>query len=155
MYQAYLDADNEYMAAETLAEQLTYYPDDSLCNAIGVGYANSGNPNKAIIYHRKAIEYNPNSSVNYSNLGHQLMQIGELDEAEAAFLKALELRADNTTALDCLGDLKELDGETEAAMEYFRKEYNIFKKEHSRKSTTPGLSLLLANWERQRWWKHC
>lgn len=127
LYQAYLDADNEYMAAETLAEQLTYYPDDSLCNAIGVGYANSGNPNKAIIYHRKAIEYNPNSSVNYSNLGHQLMQIGELDEAEAAFLKALELRADNTTALDCLGDLKELDGETEAAMEYFRKEYNIFK----------------------------
>jgi hypothetical protein len=57
---AYLDADKQYQAAETIEQQLKYYPEDDLYNYLGVLYHNSGNYYKAIRFFEKALSYKKN-----------------------------------------------------------------------------------------------
>lgn len=121
---AYVDADRDMEAAETYEEQIRYYPDESLCNYIGVLYHNSGNDYKAIHYYEMALKYNPNDSHAHSNLGHSLYLIGKNQEAIPHLEKAIELQS-NTSAMIVLGRIYRDEEDDEQSMEYFQQAYNI------------------------------
>lgn len=125
---AYEEADDDYSAAETLAEELKYYPNEELYNLAGVLYHNGGNRKKSIPFYKKAIEYNPNVSIYHSNLGDDYFWIGETDKAIEELQKALDLDLDNTTALIRLGDIHKECGENTQAEELYRRAYNIFMR---------------------------
>lgn len=128
---AYEDAGQEYMAAETLEEQLNYYPDENQYNYLGVLYHNSGNYYKAIQAFNKAISSNDKNAYAHSNLGHDYYIIGKYDDAERELRRALELRADNCVALITLGELldnRETDESISEANDLFQQAFNIYKR---------------------------
>ena len=124
---AYLDADKQYQAAETIEQQLKYYPEDDLYNYLGVLYHNSGNYYKAIRFFEKALSYKKNVWA-LSNLGHDLYLIGRNDEAKDCLEEALELRADHTSALSKLGDIYRDLGNEEKAHGYYEQCFNILNR---------------------------
>lgn len=127
LWKAYLDADKQYQAAETIEQQLKYYPQDDLYNDIGVLYHNSGNYYKAIRFFEKALSINKNAWV-LSNLGHDLYLIGRNDEAKDYLEQALALRADHTSALSKLGDIYRDLGDKEKSLRYYEQCFNILNR---------------------------
>ncbi|MDE5873663.1 MAG: Hsp70 family protein, partial [Lachnospiraceae bacterium] len=76
------EANNQpFLAAETLEEKITYYPDSSLYNRIGVLFHNSGNYNRAIAYFRMAMKEEPNNATILNNLGNDLYLTGDYVKA--------------------------------------------------------------------------
>ncbi len=127
---AYINADQNFQAAETLEEQLKLYPQSDMYNYLGVLYHNGGNLNKAIKFFKKAIEHDKNSHFPYSNLGHDYYLIGKYDEAKVMLRKALEIRADATTALILLGRIMSEEGCEEKANASFEQAYNILMRKY-------------------------
>lgn len=125
---AYEDNDQEFLAAETLEEKIQYYPDNSIYNRIGVLFGNSGNKNKAIKYYRLALKEDPNNAIILTNLGNNLYQIGELNEARAILEKAIELKGDYAIAVYLLAKIEETEDNSKRAQELFQRAYNIFKQ---------------------------
>lgn len=128
---AYVDADQEHMAAETLEEEIKYYPNDNMYNYQGVLYHNSSNYHKAIQSFKKAIAANPNNAHAHSNLGHDYYLIGKYEEAETVLRKAIELKADNCIALITLGRVLEQKETEEAKSEakgLYEQAFNIYNR---------------------------
>ena len=125
---AYLDADQDYQAAEAYERQIKYYPDNGLYNYIGVLYHNSGNYAKAIRYFKKTLEVDPNNVWAWSNLGHDLYIIGKNQEAKKCLERALEIKGDKTSALSVMGDIYRDQGDDEKAQEYYERCYNVFMR---------------------------
>jgi tetratricopeptide (TPR) repeat protein len=124
---AYLDADKQYQAAETIEQQLKYYPEDDLYNYIGVLYHNSGNYNKSIRFFEKALSCKKNVWA-LSNLGHDLYIVGRNDEAKDYLEQALEMRPEHTSALSKLGDIYRDLGNEEKAHGYYEQCFNILNR---------------------------
>lgn len=129
---AYENANQEYMAAETLEEQLNYYPADNLYNYLGVLYHNSGNFYKAMKAFKKAIKANDNNAYAHSNLGHDYYITGKYKEAEEELRKALTIKADNCIALYVLGEIqeqKETEESKEEAKGLYEQAFNIYNRQ--------------------------
>ena len=125
---AYLDADQNYQAAEACERQIKYYPDNGFYNYIGVLYHNSGNYTKAIRYFKKALEVNETNVWAWSNLGNDLYIIGKNQEAKKCLERALEIKGDKTSALSVMGDIYRDQGDDEKAQEYYERCYNVFMR---------------------------
>lgn len=125
---AYADNDQEFMAAETLEERLSYYPDKSLYNRIGVLYHNSGNYNRAIAFLKKAYAVNPNDAIVNSNLGHDLYLIGEYEDARTHLEKAVEIKGDYAIAITTLARLEDAEKHHEEADKLYQRAFNIFNR---------------------------
>lgn len=126
--QAYIDADKEYQAAETLVDELSYYPQSDMYNYLGVLYHNGGDYTKAIHYLRKAVKENPRNSSALSNLGHDLKITGEFREAKECLTKASEIKADYAMPLITLGEILRSEGDKEEAQKVWERGYNILKQ---------------------------
>ena len=127
---AYENADKNYQAAETLEEELKLYPQSDMYNYLGVLYHNGGNYNKSIYFYQRAIENNKESYWPYSNLGHDYYIIGKYNEAKEILRKALELKADGTSALITLGDILSEEGNNEEAKIQYEQAYNILMRQY-------------------------
>lgn len=127
---AYVDADKDYKAAETLEEELNLYPQSDMYNYLGVLYHNSGNYSKGIYYCKKAIEEDSKNVWAYANLGHDYYLIGKYSEAKCMLEKAIEMRADNTCAHITLGDVLSEEGLKEEAKEHYEQAYNILMRRY-------------------------
>lgn len=127
---AYLEAEKHYQAAEILEEELRYYPQSDMYNTLGVLYHNGGNYNKAIYFYKKAIEKGKLSTWPYSNLGHDYFIIGKYADAKPALEKAIEIEADNTSALITLGDVLSEEGNKDEAHGYYEQAYNILMRKY-------------------------
>ena len=127
---AYEDADKDYQVAETLEEELRYYPQSDMYNYLGVLYHNGGNYNKAIHFYKNAIENDKTTSWPYSNLGHDYFIIGKYEEAKECLKKAIELRAESTSALITLGDICSEEDNEEEAHSYYEQAYNILMRKY-------------------------
>lgn len=133
---AYIDADQDYQAAEAYERQIKYYPDNNRYNNIGVLYSNSGNYTKAISYYKKALEVNPDNVWAWSNLGHTLYIIGRNQDAKKCLERALEIKGDQTSALSVMGDIYRDQGDDEKAREYYERCYNVFVRKWNNDNLT-------------------
>lgn len=124
----YEDAEKNYDAAEVLEEQLQYYPQSNMYNYLGVLYHNGGNYTKAIKYYKKAIKEDPSNSWPYSNLGHDYYIIGKYEEAKVMLDKAIELRAESTSAMIVYGKILNEEGNKDEAIKYYNQAYNILMR---------------------------
>ncbi len=121
---AYEAADRDLEAAETLEEQIHYYPQDDLYNYLGVLYHNSGNDYKAISCYEIALKINPENAFAHSNMGHDLYLIGKNQEAIPHLEKAIELNA-NPCAMITLGRVMRDSENEEESTKWFQQAYNI------------------------------
>jgi tetratricopeptide (TPR) repeat protein/predicted Ser/Thr protein kinase len=94
------------VAGETEKATQTYelwqqtYPRDSLPYLmVGLISGGFGNWEKALEEHREALRLDPNSSVNYGNLGGAYMALNQLDEAEAVYKQAEERKLETQDVL--------------------------------------------------------
>lgn len=126
----YEDAEKNYNAAEVLEEELNYYPQSNRYNYLGVLYHNGGNYTKAIKFYKKAIKEDPNNSWPYSNLGHDYYIIGKYEEAKAMLDKAIELRAESTSAMIIYGRIMNEEGNKDEALNYYNQAYNILMRHY-------------------------
>ena len=79
--------------------QQTYPRNDAPYGNLGVMSAMLGNYEKGLEEYREALRLEPNSVVNYSNLGGVYMNLNRLDEAEAVLKQAEERKLENETLL--------------------------------------------------------
>lgn len=88
-------AENYYKIAMNMDDNTK----DEITNNLGVIYFNRGDVNKAILFHKRALELNPDLSGAYLNLGNCYYKVGNKNEAKRSFVKALELNGRYEDAL--------------------------------------------------------
>lgn len=101
-------AGNEARSVEHLKKAHELGSSNSLALAIMSGLAaREGDVERSIRLQRRAVQVDPLNYVRRSNLGHQLLRHGQLDEARTAFMKAIEIVPHHRGAL--LSDLALID----------------------------------------------
>ncbi|MBK1648485.1 tetratricopeptide repeat protein [Rhabdochromatium marinum] len=88
-------------------------------NQLGVLKINSGDPEAALTFIRRALASEPDASEYHYNLGVALAQLQRTEEAAAAFDRCLELNPNNAAACNNLGAMLMLHEQTEAATAAF------------------------------------
>ena len=107
---------------QTLLQAREMFPrDDVVASALGVLYASSGQPARAIPLFRVAAERQPESALNWANLGHACVEAGEWQQAREALETALSLSPKNIDALRSLSRLHWKQQQYQAAADIFRK----------------------------------
>ena len=125
--QAYVNAGNEFKAAETLEQQNELYPNPADYNLIGVYYHNSGNEDKAIEFYEKSLEYYPNDVHANFNLGHTLFY-KDPKRARKYLNKAYELNPKHPCTNIMLGRLDKQEGNEAAAKAKFQVAYEVYEQ---------------------------
>jgi len=105
---------------------LEYIHDDPrLYDGLGISYRNVGRSDKAITFHKKAIEIAPNFAPSYMNLGNAYFDIGETEKAISLFKKAIEIRPHHPIAYHNLGIVYKNAGNIEEAILLYKKAIEI------------------------------
>lgn len=125
--QAYVDARNDFKAAETLEQQNELYPNPEDYNLIGVYYHNSGNKNKAIEFFERALDYNPEAYWPNFNLGHTLFY-QDSERSRKYLNKAYEIDPSEPCINIILGRLDKREGKESAAKEKFQIAYDRYEQ---------------------------
>lgn len=125
--QAYVDAGNDFKAAETLEQQNELYPNPEDYNLIGVYYHNSGNKNKAIEFFERALAHNPEAYWPNFNLGNTLFY-QDPQKAKKFLNKAYELNPSEPCVNILLGRLDKNEGKEAAATEKFMIAYERYEQ---------------------------
>jgi adenylate cyclase len=97
MGQAYIRAYDQQAASREFQQALDLDPNSALAMASMAEYVSwrNGRTNEAIALLKKAASLDPLSAIAQGNLGAYLLQLGRLNEAQEATLKALELSPDS------------------------------------------------------------
>jgi superkiller protein 3 len=87
---------------------------------VGVLYTDLGMDEKAVEYHRKAIEIDPHYVI-YLNLAFNLEKLGRTAEIQEAFKKALELKPDSIGVLKPYADFLRDQGKRQEALAMYKR----------------------------------
>jgi tetratricopeptide (TPR) repeat protein len=113
-------------AAATLETLLPEVPESfEVHELLGMVYAAQSQGAKASTHLEKAVRLKPNSASARMNMAINLVQLGQLQTAEAEFKKALELEPQNYDANHNLGELYVRAGKVAAAMPYLEQAQRI------------------------------
>ncbi len=87
-----IDQDDYINAGKLYATATRAYPEVATYH-VGRGYcdAKSGQVEKSVAHHRRAVELDPNSYIHLSDLGYNLLEAGHYDEAEGILQRAVQL----------------------------------------------------------------
>jgi tetratricopeptide (TPR) repeat protein len=111
----YAEAETEYQAAIALnPDNSDYY------NRLAINYPEWDKPKKAIEPYWRAADLKPHHVLYYS-LGNTYQKLGRLDEAQAAYRKAVEIKPTFTHALYEQGSISFRQGNYPAAVESLRR----------------------------------
>jgi TolB-like protein/thioredoxin-like negative regulator of GroEL len=77
---------------------------------------------------RRSVALDPLSSAPWGNLGYYLTAAGQMAEARQALMRALQINPESTFAKSNLAQLELLEGNTEKALEMFRKSDDGFRQ---------------------------
>lgn len=124
---AYVDAGNDFKAAETLEQQNEIYPNPEDYNLIGVYYHNSGNKDKAIDFFERALDHNPNDYWPNFNLGNTLFY-KDSKRSRQYLNKAYELNPSEPCINILLGRLDKREGKEAEAKEKFQIAYDRYEQ---------------------------
>jgi tetratricopeptide (TPR) repeat protein len=87
--------------------------------ALGEGYFNKGEKDKATEAFARAIDFQPTNAKAYYNMGVIYYKFDRLDEALAAFQKSMELEPDYSSAFYQAGLVSVKKGDLKGALQYF------------------------------------
>ena len=87
---------------------------------IGVLYSEMGMEEKAVEYHRKAVEVEPHHVI-YMSLAVSLQKLGRVTEADQAYKKALEIKPDSVNVLKLYADFLRDSGKRLEALEMYKR----------------------------------
>ncbi len=104
----------QYIITDAAAEAHYY-------NNRAVDYLNTNDMEHAFLYYRKALTLQPRQAFLWVNIGVLYLRYGHYQEAEAAFLHALELDSSDITVISNLQRLYVTQGNTELA-NYYKQE---------------------------------
>ncbi len=95
--------------------------DQRVLNLLGLVYFKREKYDESAGIYRRLIDGNPDSYILHFNHGLICFKLGSLDQAEAAFLKALDLKSDNQKINFYLGNIYEKKGQHYNAIFQYRK----------------------------------
>ncbi len=95
--------------------------DETVLNLLGLAYFKQEKYREADKVYNQLIDFNPESDVLYFNQGLVCFKLGALDRAEAAFLRALEIVAENPKVNFYLGHIYERKKQYYNAIFQYRK----------------------------------
>ncbi len=95
--------------------------DETVLNLLGLAYFKQEKYREADKVYNQLIDFNPSSDILYFNQGLVCFKLGALDRAEAAFLRALELVAENPKVNFYLGHIYERKKQYYNAIFQYRK----------------------------------
>lgn len=75
-----------------------------MLNLFGANAYESGNFDRAVMYHMKAIEANPDDDLAYISRGKALLRTGDYGQARQDFIKALQLNSSRSEAFYLIGN---------------------------------------------------
>src|ERR1035438_4880631 len=87
--------------------------------------AGEGNTVEAIKLYRKALATAPDYAEAHANLGHQLLNSGQLDQAQSSLIKALDLSPNSPLAQADMGLLLAARGEFEGARRHLERSLTL------------------------------
>jgi protein O-GlcNAc transferase len=123
---AYFDKGDLTRAKHLVIKALKVQPGNvHLLNFSGVIDFGSGNFDSAIRNFRKAIQYDPQFSDAYFNLGNAFKEKGDDDEAIALYRKFLDLRPDSAGAYNNLGTIYQKRNNLDEAVSLYQKAISI------------------------------
>lgn len=94
----------------------------------GKSLVDQGKLREAEKVYRKVLRANPESPMNYNNLGDILLKQGKLEEAEEAFKRALELNPSSISTLCNYAVMRKEQGRIDEALELARKALYIIPR---------------------------
>ena len=122
----------------------------ALYNIIGSAYTKIKKFDQAINFHKKSINFNPNFSIGYANLGYSYWELGQLTLAEKHCLKAVKMNPNYAIAYNTLGNIYQEKSKNFKAIKNFEKAINIDKNYDKAKFNLSTLHLFLGNFK-QAW----
>jgi Flp pilus assembly protein TadD len=114
------DSSHRQSRITDIAAKAHYY------NNRGMDYLNANDMEQAFLHFRKALTLQPKLAFLWVNLGVLYLRYGHYQEAETAFLHALELDSSDITAISNLQRLYVKQGNTDLA-DYFRQKAERFR----------------------------
>jgi len=139
---AYLKSDYLEDAIAPLQLAVSQTEDDVYTlHTLGTALLKLGKPDQGELYLRRAIAVDPRHATSQFNLGFVAFEREDLDEAVARFRTAVEIVPDFTNAHQYLAKALQQLGDTAAALEHFRRAWDL-APDHL--PTAIGLSWLLA-----------
>jgi Flp pilus assembly protein TadD len=103
-----------------LEEMVRRNPDDvEALHALAVALHTEGRPEQSVERFQKLVEMTGNTR-HMIELGVACVTVGKLDEAETAFMRALETTMGHPVALHHLGNLSQIRGDMAAAISFYR-----------------------------------
>ncbi len=91
-------------------------------------FKQQGQLRKALVYYRKAIQYQPNLIPAYLQMGHIKKQEGEFEEAITHYQKVIEINPNHFECYQNMGSLFKKLGNIEAAINHYQKAAKIQPK---------------------------
>lgn len=127
------DFEQKGLFSEAIAEYKQYINftgagDGRILNKIATLYLLMGNLKEAEHYSQLAIKDGQNNIEILINYGVIKAKLGEIDKAEEIFIKVLEMKPENKTALFNLAVLKEKKSEYAEALKYYERLYRLGDK---------------------------
>ncbi len=119
----YLQQDNMQLAKENLDKALRYQPNDaSVCRVFAYYYQRVNESENAERYYKKALSLESDNADTYNNYGAFLCRAGRYQDAEKAFLKAIEQSNYTSVAntYENAGMCADKSGKTEKALRYYQ-----------------------------------
>ena len=98
---------------------------DLIYNLLGDLYMIQARPDKAVAQFKKALELNPRLITALMGLAATARSANNLKDSEGYLQRALKLTPNNPTALVALGDVHELMGNTDLAIDDYRKALSL------------------------------
>ncbi len=95
-------------------------PEKALYN-LGELYVQQRNYELALLHFRRSVEKNERFAMGHRGMGIALLGLGEVEDAEASFEKALELNEKDVQSLYELARIHEKKGQLDRAREYYRR----------------------------------
>lgn len=121
----YMDQGKTDAAIQQYRLSLALRMDPEICHNLGNALLQTGRPDEAFAYFKKAIELSPEYPIAYSDLGNLYLQKGQVDMAIEFIQKALQIEPDLPMATYNLGNAYAEERRFDLAIRYWEKSIQL------------------------------
>jgi hypothetical protein len=118
----------------------------STCNLLGMTLFEKGEYSSAILEYRKSVALNGRDAKVWLNLARALLVSDEIEDAEIAVRRALEMRTSSYASLSLLGKILHAKGEHDNAIEVFREALGLMNPGEDSDSGEEDIGSMTVGW---------